>query len=148
VLVEQLRDYAVFALDREGRIVTWNAGAELIEGYRPEEILGEHRRRFYLPEDVARGKPDAELTIARREGRFADDSVHVRADGSLFWASVVLNPLRGPAGQLLGFAEVIRDIGELPRTIGTPNAEAARPRGAPVDPSFCRCRGRGGAGRQ
>ena len=90
LLVDEVKDYAIFLLDPEGRIASWNQGAELIKGYRPEEILGQHFSVFYPAEALARGWPEHELRVARREGRFEDEGWRVRKDGSRFWASVVL----------------------------------------------------------
>jgi PAS domain S-box-containing protein len=112
LLVSSVRDYAIFALDRRGHIVSWNAGANRINGYRPEEIIGRHFSVFYLPEDVAAGKPAWELEVATREGRVEDEGWRVRKDGTRFWASVVITALRDEEGQLLGFAKVTRDLTE------------------------------------
>src|SRR5690349_24532896 len=81
LLVEQVQDYAIFMLDPEGRVVTWNAGAERLKGYRADEIIGRHFSRFYPEEAVGRGWPDHELEVARREGRFEDEGWRVRKDG-------------------------------------------------------------------
>src|SRR5438552_16200417 len=96
-------------LDPEGRVASWNAGAELIKGYRPQEILGEHFSKFYPPEDVAQGKPQWELEIAEREGRHEDEGWRVRKDGTRCWANAVLNAMRDAHGGLVGFAKVARD---------------------------------------
>src|SRR4051812_15009667 len=94
LLVESVRDYAIFILDPSGRVKTWNAGAERIKGYRADEILGEHFFIFYTAEDVRSGKPQMELEVAAREGRFEDEGWRVRKDGSRFWANVVITALR------------------------------------------------------
>jgi PAS domain S-box-containing protein len=110
LLVEAVRDYAIFMLDTEGWILTWNTGAELIKGYRAEEIIGKHFSVFYPQEDVRSGKPQLELEIARREGRCEDEGFRVRKDGSQFWADVVITALRDEAGRLYGFGKVTRDL--------------------------------------
>src|SRR5438270_660285 len=85
LLVDGVKDYAIFMLDPDGTIASWNAGAEQIKGYRPDEIIGQHFSRFYPPEAIARGWPDYELEVARAEGRFEDEGWRVRKDRSLFW---------------------------------------------------------------
>jgi PAS domain S-box-containing protein len=112
LLVESVTDYAIFLLDPTGHVRTWNAGARRLKGYSTAEILGQHFSRFYTPEDVQRGKPEAGLRAAATEGRWADEGWRVRQDGTRFWASVVLTALRGPDGQLVGFAKVTRDLTE------------------------------------
>jgi PAS domain S-box-containing protein len=115
LLVETVRDYAIFALDPTGHIVTWNAGARRIKGYTPEEIIGQHFSIFYPPADVIAGKPDAELIVAARDGRFEDEGWRIRKDGSRFWANVVITALYGPAGEVVGFGKVTRDLTERRR---------------------------------
>lgn len=110
ILVEQTKDYAVFVLDPEGRVKTWNIGAERLKGYRREDIVGEHFSRFYAPEDVRRGWPAHELEVAKAEGRFEDEGWRVRKDGTRFWANVVITALRDPDGHLLGFSKITRDL--------------------------------------
>jgi PAS domain S-box-containing protein len=112
LLVHGVQDYAILMLDPEGRITTWNKGAERIKGYRAEEIIGEHFSKFYPPEAVAQDKPSQELKIAAEQGRFEEEGWRVRKDGSLFWASVVITALLGETGQLRGFGKVTRDITE------------------------------------
>lgn len=112
LLVESVRDYAIFMLDPEGHIVSWNAGAERIKGYTEAEIVGRHFSAFYPPEDIENGKPERELVLARQFGRVEDEGWRVRKDGSLFWANVVITALRDPAGELRGFAKVTRDLTE------------------------------------
>jgi PAS domain S-box-containing protein len=97
-------------LDPEGRVTTWNIGAERIKGYRAEEIVGEHFSKFYPQEMIERGKPDHELEVAAAEGRFEDEGWRIRKDGSRFWANVIITALRGTDGQLLGFSKVTRDF--------------------------------------
>ncbi|HJV11962.1 MAG TPA: PAS domain S-box protein, partial [Burkholderiales bacterium] len=110
LLVEQARDYALFVLDKDGRILTWNAGAERIKGYAPEEIIGRHFSTFYPHEAVASGWPAHELKVAAAEGRFEDEGWRVRKDGSRFWASVVITALRDEDGKLVGFSKITRDL--------------------------------------
>jgi PAS domain S-box-containing protein len=112
LMVLGVKDYAILMLDPEGRITTWNAGAERIKGYRAEEIIGEHFSKFYTPEDVAAAKPSRELKIATDQGRFEEEGWRVRKDGSLFWASVIITALHDPSGRLRGFGKVTRDITE------------------------------------
>src|SRR5215207_2601783 len=112
LLVEGVRDYAIFLLDPEGRIASWNEGAHRIKGYRAEEIIGRHFSTFYPAEDLAAGKPPRELEIASREGKYEEEGWRVRKDGSLFWASVLITALRGSDGSLVGFAKVTRDLTE------------------------------------
>ena len=97
-------------LDPEGRVLTWNAGAERFKGYRAEEIIGQHFSRFYPPEALARGLPEHELEVATEVGAFEDEGWRVRKDGSLFWANVVITAVRNAEGELLGFAKVTRDL--------------------------------------
>jgi PAS domain S-box-containing protein len=115
ILVEQVKDYAIFLLDTEGIVVSWNQGAQRIKGYDAGEIIGEHFSRFYLPEDLERGKPDWELKVARAEGRVEDEGWRVRKDGSRFWANIVITALHNPDGSLRGFAKVTRDMTERKR---------------------------------
>ena len=110
LLVESLRDYAVFMLDPRGHVLTWNTGAERIKGYRAGEIIGRHFSEFYPPEPRARGFPDRELEAAARTGSFEDEGWRVRKDGSLFWANVVITAMRDASRQLVGFSKVTRDL--------------------------------------
>jgi PAS domain S-box-containing protein len=112
VLVESVKDYAIFLLDPDGRVATWNQGAEKIKGYKADEIIGEHFSRFYPKEARETRWPDRELEIAAKEGRFADEGIRVRKDGSTFWAYVVITALRDDNGQLRGFSKVTRDLSE------------------------------------
>jgi PAS domain S-box-containing protein len=111
-LVESVTGHAIFMLDPTGRVVTWNAGAERIEGYRADEIIGQHIARFYPPEDVERGLPNFHLQVASREGRLEYEGWRVRKDGTRFWANVVISTIRNPDGKLLGFAKVTHDMTE------------------------------------
>jgi PAS domain S-box-containing protein len=112
LLVESVKDYAIFLLDAEGRVVTWNQGAQRIKGYMFDEIRGRHFSVFYPREDIESGKPDHELKIAAQEGRFEDEGWRLRKDGSRFWANVVITALKDENGVLLGFGKVARDISQ------------------------------------
>jgi len=112
LMVESVVDYAIFMLDPGGHVASWNPGAERIKGYSPAEIVGEHFSRFYPAEEVARGKPQWELEVAAREGRFAEEGWRLRKDGTPFWASVMISAVRDERGELLGFAKVTRDLTE------------------------------------
>ena len=112
LLVDSVVDYAIFILDREGYVRTWNSGAERIKGYRAKEIIGEHFSRFYRAEAVASGWPQHELQQAAQFGRFEDEGWRIRKDGSKFWANVVITALRSESGQLQGFAKITRDLTE------------------------------------
>ena len=112
MLVEGVKDYAIFMLDPDGRVVTWNAGVERVKGYAAQEIVGQHFSRFYPPEDVAAGKPQRELTIAAEQEQYVEEGWRVRKDGSRFWAAVTITALRDEAGKLRGFAKVTRDMSE------------------------------------
>jgi PAS domain S-box-containing protein len=116
LLVERVSDYAIFALDPRGNILTWNAGAERLTGYRPEEAIGKHFSIFYPPEDLAAGKPARDLQIAAKAGRVDDDEWRVRKDGTRFWANVLLAALRDDNGHLIGFAKITRDLSERRRS--------------------------------
>jgi len=112
LLVHSVTDYAIYMLDPQGRVSSWNLGAQRIKGYAPQEIIGQHFSKFYTPEDVAAGLPDHGLETARRAGRFEMEGWRVRKDGSRFWANVVIDAIRDDAGQVIGFAKVTRDVTE------------------------------------
>ena len=112
LLVESVRDYAIFVLDPQGRVATWNAGAERIKGYDASEIIGRHFSVFYPKERIAEGFPQYELEVATRVGRYEDEGWRIRKDGSRFWANVIITALRNSAGELVGFAKVTRDLTE------------------------------------
>jgi PAS domain S-box-containing protein len=112
LLVESVRDYAIFMLDPTGHVVTWNLGAERIKGYKAEEIIGRHFSTFYLAEDAATGICEAELEEAQREGRVEAEGWRLRKDGTRFWAMVVITALFDRDGTLRGFAKVTRDATE------------------------------------
>lgn len=112
LLVEGVRDYAIFSLDPEGRVITWNAGAERLKGYRADEIIGEHFSRFYPQEALDRRWPEEELRRAAADGRIEDEGWRIRKDGSRFWANVVITALRDQTGTLRDFAKITRDLTE------------------------------------
>ncbi|HWJ58640.1 MAG TPA: PAS domain S-box protein [Sphingomicrobium sp.] len=112
LLVQSVTDYAIYMLDPEGRVTSWNAGAQRIKKYTADEIIGEHFSRFYTPEERERQVPRIALETAVREGRFEAEGWRVRKDGSRFWANVVIDPIREPSGKLIGFAKVTRDLTE------------------------------------
>jgi PAS domain S-box-containing protein len=116
LLVESVRDYAIYMLNTDGLISTWNSGAQRIKGYRREEIIGKHFSCFYRPEDIKAGKPVRSLQIAAAEGRYEEENLRVRKDGSVFWASVLITALYNSDGELYGFAKVVRDISERKET--------------------------------
>ena len=109
-MLEAVRDYAIIFLELDGRVASWNKGAERIKGYRAEEIVGQHFSKFYRPADIAKGKPDHELRVATSEGRFEDEDWRVRKDGSRFWANVVVTSLRDASGKINGFVKITRDL--------------------------------------
>jgi PAS domain S-box-containing protein len=111
LLVEHVEEYAIFMLDPDGYVISWNSGAERIKGYRADEIIGSHLSRFYSNEDRERGKPDRALTTARTTGRYEDEGWRVRKDGTTFWANAVLTALKD-GGELRGFAKITRDLTE------------------------------------
>lgn len=112
LLVNGVRDYALYSLDPDGHVVTWNEGAERLKGYREDEIAGRHFSCFYSPEDVAAGVPDRLLRTAAVEGRADDEGWRLKKDGSRFWAEAVLTALRHPDGSLRGFSKITRDVSE------------------------------------
>jgi diguanylate cyclase (GGDEF)-like protein/PAS domain S-box-containing protein len=115
LLVEGVKDYAIFMLDAEGHISSWNAGAQRINGYTSEEIIGRHFSVFYLPEDIERGHPEEELRLAQKQGQHNEEGWRVRKDGERFWASVLITALFDEDGNLRGFSKVVRDITERKR---------------------------------
>jgi len=115
--IDGLRGVAIFMLDPEGRVATWNAGAERFKGYEAREILGKDFACFYLPEDIASGLPMRELRLAEQNDHYEDEGWRVRKDGSRFWANVIFTAVRDPHGKLLGFGKVTRDLSERKRSI-------------------------------
>jgi PAS domain S-box-containing protein len=111
-MVEAVTDYAIFLLDPEGNIRTWNAGAQRIKGYRADEVIGRHFSMFYPPDLIDANFPACELQVAQDVGRFEDEGYRLRKDGSRFWANVVITALKDDAGRLVGFSKITRDLGE------------------------------------
>jgi PAS domain S-box-containing protein len=111
-LIQAVTDYAIYMLDPTGIVTSWNPGAERFKGYSPSEIIGQHFSRFYTPEDQKRGIPALALATAVREGKFESEGWRVRKDGSRFWAYVVIDPIRTPTGEVIGFAKITRDLTE------------------------------------
>ncbi len=112
MLVQGVRDYAIYMLDPDGRVTNWNAGAELIKGYSADEIVGEHFSRFYTEEDRASGEPARALETAHTQGKYEKEAWRVRKDGNRFWASVLIDPIFDEDGTLKGYAKITRDISE------------------------------------
>ena len=112
LLVQGVTDYAIFMLDRQGRVTNWNAGAQRIKGYAPDEIIGQHFSTFYLPQDREAGLPQKGLAAALKEGRWEHEGLRVRKDGSTFWAHVIIDAIRDDDGEVIGFAKITRDITE------------------------------------
>jgi len=112
LLVEAVQDYAIFTLDADGRVNSWNVGAKRLKGYEASEIIGQHFSRFYPAEDLQAGKPQRELAIAASEGRVEDEGWRIRKDGSRFWANVVITATKDAHGGVIGFSKVTRDFTE------------------------------------
>jgi PAS domain S-box-containing protein len=112
LMVESVTDYAIVMLDPQGRVVSWNSGAQRIKGYSAEEIVGQHFSRFYLPAAIDCATPQRDLSFATANGRFEDEGWRARKDGSTFWANVVFTAIRDQAGNLRGFAKLTRDLTE------------------------------------
>src|SRR4051812_6426252 len=123
LMMESVKDYAIFMLDTQGRVASWNAGAERINGYRADEIIGEHFRIFYNADSRARQWPEEELRRARDDGRYEEEGLRVRKDGTAFWANVVITPVRDNAGVLRGYAKVTRDLSDRKRIEKLESAE-------------------------
>jgi PAS domain S-box-containing protein len=116
LLAQSIVDYAIYMLDQNGRVTSWNVGAERIKGFTTDEIVGQHFSLFYTPEDRAAGVPKKALETARREGKYEAEGWRVRKDGTRFWASVVIDAIRGEDGKLVGFAKITRDMTEKRET--------------------------------
>ncbi|MBO1904577.1 PAS domain S-box protein [Microvirga sp. 3-52] len=116
LLVQGVTDYAIYMLDPQGHVTNWNAGAQRIKGYAESEIIGHHFSQFYTEEDLATNLPRRALDTAAREGKFEAEGWRLRKDGSRFWASVVIDPIRNDMGELIGFAKITRDITERRKT--------------------------------
>jgi PAS domain S-box-containing protein len=112
LLVDSVKDYAIFMLDPDGHVATWNAGAQRIKGYTADEIIGRHFSAFYPEVDIRAGKTEHELASAQRDGRFEDEGWRIRKDGTRFWANVVITALRDRSGLLIGYAKVTRDLSD------------------------------------
>ncbi|GCL65516.1 PAS domain S-box protein [Pseudaquabacterium pictum] len=112
LLIDGVRDYAIYMLDAEGRIATWSAGAERTKGFRAADVVGKHFRMLFTPEDIAAEKPEQELAEAAIEGRFEAEDWRIRADGRRFWAGITLSAIRNDRGHLVGYAKITRDLTE------------------------------------
>src|SRR4051794_10927212 len=112
LLVDSITDYAIYMLDTDGRVSSWNPGARRFKGYVAEEIIGEHFSVFYTDEERAQGVPELALRLAREMGRFEREGWRVRKDGTRFWAHVVIDPVRTASGTLVGYAKITRDLTE------------------------------------
>jgi PAS domain S-box-containing protein len=112
IFLASVTDYAIYMLSPEGIVSSWNAGAQRFKGYTASEIIGQHFSRFYTPDDLAAGLPKRALATALEQGKFEDEGWRVRKDGTLFWASVVIDPIRDEQGGLAGFVKITRDITE------------------------------------
>ncbi|HEX3860500.1 MAG TPA: PAS domain S-box protein [Stellaceae bacterium] len=112
ILVEAITDYAIYMLDTDGIVTSWNPGARRFKGYEQAEIIGQHFSRFYTEEDRAKGLPATALATADREGKFEGEGWRVRKDGTRFWASIIIDPIRDSAGNLVGYAKITRDLTE------------------------------------
>ncbi len=131
LMVESVTDYGIVMLDPQGLVVSWNSGAQRLQGYHAEEIIGQHFSRFYSPEDIERGSPQRDLEVVTGKGRFEDEGWRVRKDGSSFWANVVFTAIRDHSGNLRGFAKLTRDLTErkrLDRMLQDKNVELERAR--------------------
>lgn len=115
LLIESVQDYAIYMLDTSGHVASWNSGAQRIKGYSAEEIVGQHFSRFYTAADIEQGKPDRELRLATKTGRYEEEGWRLRKDGTAFWANVGITAVRDDAGQLRGFAKITRNITERKR---------------------------------
>ncbi|HMF86588.1 MAG TPA: PAS domain-containing sensor histidine kinase [Gemmatimonadaceae bacterium] len=112
MMVDSVRDYAIFMLDPDGHVASWNKGAQRIKGYTPSEIIGQHFSVFYPQKDITSGKPPHELKVAARVGRFEDEGWRLRKDGTAFWANVIITAVRDEKSNLIGFSKVTRDLTE------------------------------------
>lgn len=110
LLIDAVVDYAIYMIDPDGIITSWNSGARRFKGYEEAEILGQHFSRFYTEEDRRAGLPQRALDTANREGRFEGEGWRVRKDGTHFWSHVVIDPIVDPSGKLLGYAKITRDL--------------------------------------
>src|SRR6202163_1709555 len=115
LMVEGVKDYAILMLDLRGRVTTWNAGTERINGYSAQEIIGQPFSIFYTGEDAASGKPERDLEVAAKEGRTEDEGWRVRKDGSRFWANVIITAINDKDGRPIGYSKVTRDLTDRKR---------------------------------
>ncbi|MET0541535.1 MAG: PAS domain S-box protein [Variovorax sp.] len=113
LLVNAIKDYAIYLLDAQGNVSSWNTGAERLKGYTAQEIVGQHFSRFYTPEDIATGLPVRALKFAREQGKFEAEGWRVRKDGTRFWTNVHIEPVLGPDGTLIGYAKITRDMSQV-----------------------------------
>lgn len=109
-MIEEIQDYAIILLDTDGTILNWNKGVEQIKGYKPDEIIGQHFRIFYLPSDRQAGLPETLLDLARREGRAKHIGRRVRKDGSVFWGSILITAIHDDEGNVVGFTKLTREL--------------------------------------
>jgi len=116
LLIDAIKDYAIYMLDPEGRVSSWNPGAERFKGYTADEIMGENFSRFYTPEDRESGLPAINLRRAFTEGRYEGEGWRIRKDGGRFWAHVIIDPILDPQGELVGYAKITRDLTERKKT--------------------------------
>lgn len=116
LLIEAVKDYAIFMVDTEGRIVSWNSGAQRLTGYTADEVNGKPLSIFYLPDALLKGYPERELQVAREKGHYEEEGLRLRKDGTAYWANVILTPLHDEGGNLRGYAKVTRDITERKKT--------------------------------
>lgn len=112
LMIAAVKDYAIFMLDSEGKVASWNEGAKRFKGYEAKEIIGQHFSKFYMESDIKRGHPENELKLAREEGKYEEEGWRIRKDGTKFWASVVITRVNDSQGKLLGFVKVTRDLTE------------------------------------
>jgi len=112
LLIASVTDYAIYMLDPSGNVSSWNPGAQRFKGYLPEEIIGQHFSVFYTDEERRAGVPERALRAAREEGKFEAEGWRVRKDGTRFWASVVIDPVRDEEGKFIGFAKITRDMSD------------------------------------
>src|SRR2546421_10885742 len=112
LLIQSVKDYAIFMLDPKGYITSWNEGARRLKGYSKKEMIGKHFSIFYPHEDIERGKPDFELKEAKEKGRFEDEGWRIRKDGSRFWANVVISAVNNEKGHFIGYSKITRDLTE------------------------------------
>src|SRR5262245_29853112 len=126
VLVEAVTDYAIYMLDPDGRIMTWNPGVERLKGSTPADIVGRHFSIFFTPEDRVAGRPARALETAARAARFEDEGWRMRKDGTRFWALAVLDTIYGESGEVIGFAKITRDMTERRATLEALNESERR----------------------